>query len=156
MSKGSVCDGAGRDARGGGLPCSQCGVIAQAAHQPRRIILVDDDRDCLEEMAETLRRLGHMACSFPAPGKAIDYLGSNSCDILISDVHMQDMGGPQLALWVSVNRPGTRIILMSSAAIDGSVLHDDWKLLPKPAALSRIRCAIECPRPGASQDSPAS
>lgn len=153
---GCVGDGTGQDSPGGALACGFCGVIREGGHKPRRILVVDDDRDCLDEMVETLKRLGHMTCSFASPNEAIDCLGADTFDVLISDVHMQDMGGPQLALWVSVNRPGMRIVLMSSAAIDGSVLHDEWKLLPKPAPLPRIRCAIECPRPDTAPSGEAS
>lgn len=156
MNRGIIDHGTGQDWHDNGLPCGVCGIIANGPRQPRRILVVDDDSDCLEEMTEALKRLGHWTRSFASPNDAIEYLGTVTCDILVSDVHMQDMSGPELALWVSANRPGMRIILMSSAAIDDGALREGWKVLPKPAPLSRIHCAIECRSPGAPQSSPAS
>jgi len=64
--------------------------------QKQSIILVDDDEDLLEEIAENLQLAGHKVVTFQDPSDALEKIAPEHNGIIISDVRMPKMDGHAL------------------------------------------------------------
>ena len=73
-------------------------AVAPAPVEPRapRILVVDDERSMRELLAIVLRREGYEVLLADNGQAAIDLLGRESVDVLISDINMPDMSGVEV------------------------------------------------------------
>lgn len=65
-----------------------------------RILLVDDERDILDPVAEGLQRLGHSVDAFNDPEEALKAFKRDAYDIALLDVRMPKMNGFQLYRYI--------------------------------------------------------
>jgi DNA-binding NtrC family response regulator len=107
--------------------------------------LTEDDLDTLDERQELLTNMGFDVASATCGREAIRYLSANDCDVLLSDVNIPGMLGPQLAEWTRNNRPGVQVVLMSARPLSSASLHDDWRFLPKPLNVASLAAALAPP-----------
>jgi CheY-like chemotaxis protein len=120
----------------------------------RETVLVVEDEDAVREFAvESLQRHGYQVIAAPSGEEALKVASAHdgTIHLLLSDVVMPGMKGPELATRLRALRPGLRVLLMSGYAAD-VVTSDDLKdaaLVPKPfspASLSRaVRTALDLP-----------
>ena len=120
----------------------------------RETVLVAEDEDAVREFAvESLRRHGYHVIAAPSGEDALNVASTHdgTIHLLLSDVVMPGMKGPELAQRLRVIRPGLRVLLMSGYAAD-IVTADDLKdatLVAKPfspSSLSRaVRNALDLP-----------
>ena len=61
-----------------------------------QVLVVDDDDDAAQLMTEGLRKRGISARSVSSGAAALEYLSSNPCDVVVTDVHMAGMTGIEL------------------------------------------------------------
>jgi two-component system, cell cycle sensor histidine kinase and response regulator CckA len=98
----------------------------------RETILVVDDMDVvLKLVVAVLNRSKYHVLQAPSATEALriceDY------DLLLSDITMPDMSGPQLAAQVRKQRPTIRIIFMSGYPDGNSmILNHGWHFVRKP------------------------
>ncbi len=125
----------------------------RSAHET---VLVAEDEDGVRQLAvESLERRGYRVLSAPSGEEAMKLATSHdgTIHLLISDVVMPGMKGPELAEHLRRLRPGIRVLLMSGYAADVVTPNDlrDATLLSKPfspAALSKaVRSVLEVPLP---------
>jgi two-component system C4-dicarboxylate transport response regulator DctD len=64
--------------------------------QKQEIILVDDDTDLLEEIAENLELANHAVTTFSDPTVALEHINQGHDGIIISDVRMPNLDGHAL------------------------------------------------------------
>lgn len=64
-------------------------------------------------------------------------------DLLLSDVAMPGMGGPELAEELTRKQPALKVILMSGFSHAQVILQRGWKFVQKPFALREIKQKIE-------------
>ena len=117
-------------------------------------MLVAEDEDGVRQLAvESLERRGYHVLSAPSGEEALKLAAAHdgTIHLLISDVVMPGIKGPELADRLRQLRPGIRVLLMSGYAAD-IVTPDDLKeatLLSKPfspAALNKaVRSVLEVP-----------
>ena len=117
-------------------------------------VLVAEDEDAVREFAvESLQRHGYQVLAAPSGEEALKMASTHdgTIHLLLSDVVMPGMKGPELAKRLRALRPGLRVLLMSGYAAD-VVTADDLKdavLVSKPfspASLSRaVRNALDLP-----------
>lgn len=106
---------------------------ARALH----VLLVDDDTDVCEVIAAQLRSLG---CTVTAAGSGniALHIAHDYCmpiDVLLTDVEMPSMTGPELALRMRSVRPETMIVLMSGGSAGAMNAQDRLtrgRVLAKP------------------------
>ncbi len=60
------------------------------------IAVVDDDRSFLRSVGRLLRSLGYSVQTFGSAREFLDRCSGQRPDCLVLDVHMPDMGGPEL------------------------------------------------------------
>jgi hypothetical protein len=123
--------------------------------QPGRetVLVVEDEAAVRQFAVESLRRHGYQVLQSPSGEDALNVAGTfdETIHLLLTDVVMPGMKGPELAARLRLLRPGVRVVLMSGYAAD-IVTADDLKdaaLVPKPfspASLSRsVRNALDLP-----------
>jgi PAS domain S-box-containing protein len=109
----------------------------------QKILLVEDD-DSLRALTERiLYRNGYTVLSAATAAAARDLAGAtDDIDLLLSDVVMPDMHGPDLALMLCADRPSLRVIFMSGYAetvlAARNTLPDGAVLLNKPVSAHQL------------------
>jgi FixJ family two-component response regulator len=64
-------------------------------------------------------------------------------DLLVSDVTMPEMAGPELAEKLKTRRPRLKVILLSGYSHTEIVLQHGWKFIQKPFQVQELRGAVE-------------
>ena len=115
------------------------GSYAIAAPRGRETILLVEDEDVVRELArEALRDGGYTVLEARHPGEAllVAERQSGGFDLLLTDVVMPHMSGPELAQRLKDARPGLRVLFMSGytddAALRHGVLRSEVSFLQKP------------------------
>ncbi|MGH7295582.1 MAG: PAS domain S-box protein, partial [Polyangiaceae bacterium] len=130
-----------------------------AAAPPRgseTVLLVEDEPGVRAVALGILRRQGYEVLVARGPGDALHIAEAHPGEIhlLLTDVVMPEMGGPELARRVTEKRPDTRVLCMSGYTDDSIVRHGvlEYRVayLQKPfspATLGRkVREVLEAPR----------
>ena len=125
------------------------GASAPRAGRVGRVLVVDDNRDALQTLTETLRMAGHEVRDVIHPDEAIAAFGSFVPDVAILDIGLPAMDGYQLAAALRRAAPRWRGKLVAltgygreadraKAADAGFVMH-----LTKPADPAQLLEAID-------------
>ena len=127
---------------------------SESGETGRETVLVVEDEEAVRAFAvESLRRHGYQVLSASSGEEALSVAGAydGAIDLLLTDVVMPGMKGPELAQRLRALRPGLRVLLMSGYAADVVTSGDlkDAALVAKPfspASLSRtVRNALDVP-----------
>ncbi len=148
------------------LPPTTQSAAAAATSQERSpsrsceetILLVEDEEVLRDVTRRILSGAGYIVIVATDGLDALDVAAAHPghIDVLLSDVVMPQLNGPQLAERLLVERPSTRVLLMSGFAepiLDkGGHLGDGVTLIEKPfsgpALLSKLELVIERPNGG--------
>jgi CheY-like chemotaxis protein len=114
------------------------------ANRPATILLVDDELTDLDVGARMLRRQGYAvltAASGPEAMRAMEgHVGT--VDLLITDVRMPEMSGPDLALSLSPRYPNLRVLFCSGFVDDPRLRdyigHTGVHFLGKPYSIAQL------------------
>src|SRR5947209_182539 len=105
-------------------------------HGPRRItVLVADDETMLQKMlCDVLAAHGFHVLSADNGKEALDAAAqySENIDLLLSDVQMPVMTGPDLARQLQILRPELKVMLISAYPLGELVLDRGWRFVQKP------------------------
>ena len=108
---------------------------AQFRNTPETILVVDDDESVLKVVVAVLKNARFTVLSATDGPKAIELAGKHDglIDLLLSDVDMPAMSGPDLGEALKVTRPHMHVMLMSGGA-NGNllVLNYGWAFIQKP------------------------
>jgi signal transduction histidine kinase/CheY-like chemotaxis protein len=130
--------------------------VTDAAPPGRETVLIVEDEAAVRQFAvESLQRQGYFVLVASSGEDALSIANAydGTIHLLLTDVVMPGMKGPELASRLRAMRPGMRVVLMSGYAADVVTDGDlaDAALLPKPfspAALARaVRTALDSPVP---------
>ena len=123
-----------------------------------RILLVEDEPVLLEIAQRVLVRAGFEVTAAAGPGEAIiaAETGPEPFDLLLTDVVMPGMRGPELARRLRNSRPGLRVLLASGYAeeIVDSDRHED-PLLAKPFSPETLLAAVDAVMGPADPEEPS-
>lgn len=112
-----------------------------------KLLLVDDDRQVLESMADWLRDQGYELDAAASYQDAAAKLGHKDYDLLISDIRMEGGDGFKLLGHCRKNHPETTVILMTGygtgdMAVD-AINDGAFDFLTKPLIDEELEMAIE-------------
>src|SRR4051812_31711168 len=79
---------------------------------PFHILLVEDDAAVRDAVAQALREEGYEVATATDGREAIARMEPET-DLVIADLVMPHVDGRELLRWVTQNRPGTQVILMT-------------------------------------------
>ncbi|HLK65720.1 MAG TPA: response regulator [Bryobacteraceae bacterium] len=112
---------------------------------PETILVVEDVAIVLRVVTKILKRAGFTVLSASTSSEASDFVANfpGPIQLLISDVEMPDIPGPDLAIKLRTIRPELRVILMSGHA-DGAllVLNYGWHFMRKPFLASLLVATV--------------
>jgi two-component system cell cycle sensor histidine kinase/response regulator CckA len=119
------------------------------------ILVVEDQLPVLEVVRRTLTRVGFEVTACRRPQEALEVLEQRGTrfDLLLSDVVMPEMSGPQLASIVRERTPGTLVLFMSGYSGEHLMRElnalDDVGFLKKPFRphdlVDKINAILEAP-----------
>lgn len=132
------------------LVLPEAAAVARSRDAGAATILVVEDNGMVREMVrEMLEGIGYTIITAVDPHSAIELLAGSSAriDLLVSDVVMPGMSGPELYEQLVVQIPSLKVVYISgypiNPSIRGGTLEDEVNYLQKPftaeALLERIR-----------------
>ena len=116
------------------------------------LLVVDDDDAVRRFIVKTLRRGGYDVLEAAGPGDALLEVEARggAIDLLLTDVAMPRMTGPQLIDRLKAKHPELPVLLMSGYASDRSTVPPGARILQKPITPSDLLSAVAqamSPRP---------
>jgi signal transduction histidine kinase/CheY-like chemotaxis protein len=126
-------------------------------------VLVAEDEDGVRELTlETLKRRGYRVLTAASGEDAIKLASAydGTIHLLISDVVMPGMKGPELAVRLRAMRPGIKVLFVSGYAADVVTPNDlrEASLLSKPfspaALIKAVRASLDVPLSSAPASQP--
>jgi CheY-like chemotaxis protein len=101
---------------------------------PPTLLVVEDERPLRDLLVKVLGREGYTVRTAATAEEALEIVRRDPIDLLLTDVMLPGMSGPQLARVIRANSPGTRIVFMSGYT--GALLTEqdlaDAAFLQKP------------------------
>jgi hypothetical protein len=131
-------------AEAGMVPGSSGGEPAGARVAQRVVLLVDDEPALLEMARRMLVKGGYRVLEASDPRTALEICRAegDSIDVLLTDVVMPGMSGPELAREVQALRPGIAVLFMSGFA-GGHPDANQQLLLKKPFTPEQLLEALQ-------------
>lgn len=90
-------------------------VTVSLTARPNTVLLVEDETIVRELVREILERDGYRVISAPTPADALDAsrAADDSIDLLLTDIVMPGMSGPEVAETLAESREGLKVLYMS-------------------------------------------
>jgi len=110
----------------------------------RSALIVDDESLIAMAIAEYCRDLGAEAIAVFDPLQALEILGQRpEIEVLITDVRMPGMNGPELMRRARAARPDLAVLFITGFAAEGDLADaGDWPVLRKPFDLGALGPAL--------------
>jgi PAS domain S-box-containing protein len=128
------------------LPPPARHLAAESARTADKVLVVDDEAAVRAVTARMLRESGYVVVEAGSGVEALDRIGSDAADttIVITDVVMPSMSGPELAGALRTSRPDIKVLLMSGYAHGELGLDDPRRstLLAKPFDEEQLIAAV--------------
>jgi CheY-like chemotaxis protein len=122
-------------------------LVAAGAAQPgsKLILLAEDEPMVRNLMQRLLHSWGYAVFSARNGREAMEIAEEHKgpIDLLVSDVTMPEMDGPELAEKLNTKRPRLRVILLSGYSHTEIVLQRGWRFIQKPFQMQELRTAVE-------------
>lgn len=128
----------GVDARDSPLPAPRARRV-RSPQRGQRIVVVDDEADIVDILAEALRADGYVAETFTHPVRACEYILASPPALVVTDLYMPYLSGAELVTQVRAVFSSLPIIIMSASAnIRGLALVPAQGFLGKPFDLDEL------------------
>jgi two-component system cell cycle sensor histidine kinase/response regulator CckA len=109
----------------------------------KTVLLVDDDASVRAVVSRNLKGHYHVLIArngLEALQRAREFAGE--IHVLLTDFQLGGMNGLELATEFAVQRPKTKVLLMSGFTDGILALHEGWHFLPKPFVGSQLHALI--------------
>lgn len=107
-----------------------------------QVMLIDDEKDCMESLAAALEPTGYRTETFSSPIEALSAYAKEKYDVVITDMRMPLMTGTQVLRILRRMNPSARVILLTGYADDETVaasLQDGaFAFLTKPVDIAEL------------------
>ena len=137
---------------GGGEPQPDAKPSSGATHGRETVLLVEDQPQVRELTASILKGLGYSVLEAPGGSEALAVAAGHpgAIDILVSDVVMPGMSGPQLAKQLRAVRPSVKVLYVSGyvtveqagEVLAGDNVHQLSKPFTPAALAAKVREAL--------------
>ncbi len=130
-----------------GAALAETGVRAPDAGQQATILVVEDDQHIRELLTMVLEDSGYQVLIAADGRAALDVMEGNGrkIDLLLTDIVMPEIGGPELADRLLASNPGLRVVFMSGYSeemISSRLVTQDRVLLEKPFSLPDLLAQV--------------
>lgn len=118
---------------------------AQPEAGPAVVLVVDDDPAVLGTTADLLNNIGYVVLQAIGGAPALKLLESEPVNLLLTDIVMAPMSGPELARRVEELRPGLPVVFISGYAGAAGLAGDvaKYRLIRKPFEGNELHRQIE-------------
>jgi len=110
------------------------------------VLLVDDDPKVRSSIRGLLEKLGYRVVEAADADSALALITSSSTptDLVLTDIVLKGMSGRELAVRLSIEHPGVRLLLMSGYSADKMQLKEGEaaKFLHKPISLEALAARV--------------
>ena len=111
------------------------------------ILVVEDDADLRDVIADTLTLAGYRVAQVDSGETALEFLGANPCDLVISDVNMPGIDGYQLLRRIATELPQLPVLIMTaygsiSNAVE-AIRNGAVDFMEKPFTTERLMAIVE-------------
>jgi CheY-like chemotaxis protein len=132
------------------LPCVELGTHAAQPQTPSEcearadaltVLVVDDERDVRETLADMVKALGHEVTAADGGGAALAALESGSFDLVFTDLSMPEMDGWEVAREVRRRSPRTRVVVVTGYGKDAARTPQDAPadaVIAKPFGFAQV------------------
>ncbi len=111
------------------------------------VLVVDDDAGMRDMLAARLTTRGFRVLTCGSGAEAIEALGREDLDVVVSDINMKAMDGVELCTRVLAQRPQVPVILITAfGSMDlaiQAIRAGAYDFLPKPFEIDQLALAIE-------------
>jgi DNA-binding response OmpR family regulator len=115
--------------------------------RPRRIIIVDDDRDLAESLAELLELRGFEVELAHSGEEGVTKFRAGAFDMVFMDVQMPGMNGLEAFLECRKANPAARVMMMTGFSVETvlreAVANGALGVLHKPFAVTELLAVLE-------------
>ena len=109
-----------------------------------RVLVVEDDEASQAALCEMLKLYGYLATGVATAKQALAFLEKSAPDVLITDVHLPDLEGTELARQAVALHPGLWIVFASGDVVLPEDTHGfAWTALRKPFTSSQLLAALD-------------
>ncbi len=112
-----------------------------------RILIVDDEPSIRKVLSAQLRRIGHDVVVAQDGAAAIERMGSERFDVVVTDLKMPLVDGMEVLRWASEHRPGLPVILITAhGTVDSAVealKRGAFDYVTKPFDRDEVQRAID-------------
>lgn len=121
--------------------------LSAARGEGQRVLIIEDEPAVRILVREVLEELQYEAVEFADPLAAVPYLASDErIDLMISDVGLPGMNGPELAKTARAHRPHLPILFITgyveNAAVRSGFLASNMSMLTKPFSLDDLAAKV--------------
>jgi len=119
-------------------------AATETASEALHILVVEDDPRVLTATVEAVEELGHRAVACNDPRDAATLVEKHGFDLILSDVLMPDLTGPELVAELKQRWPDLAVLFVTGFAGDASEVaaFGDHDVLRKPFTLTQLDQAI--------------
>ena len=118
-------------------------IGAPEPRRARRILVVNDEPAVREALVDTLEPLGYEVRVAASGEEALAAVGDPRLDLVLLDMKMPGLDGPDVLEHVERERPGLRVVMISSeGSVDAAVTsmkHGALDVLQKPFSADAVR-----------------
>ena len=115
-------------------------IPPRIAPKTRRILVVDDEKEVREILAEALQDFGYGVVTAASGEEALPVLNNGRIiDLVITDVRMPGMSGPELADEIRQRWPGVKVVLISGYFLPQAVQQ---RFLKKPFHMKELASIV--------------
>lgn len=112
-----------------------------------RILVVDDDKDFAESLAEALELQGHNVEAVYSGEQGVESFKKRDYDIAFMDVKMPGKNGVASFMEIKQDKPDVRVIMMTGYSVvqllDQAVHNGAWGVLYKPLDMDQVNQLLE-------------
>jgi len=114
---------------------------------PVTILVVDDEADHAEAMAESLERIGHSCLVATSGREGLRMIEENNPDIILTDLKMDDVSGMEILQAAREKLPDSQVIMITAFPdVDSAVSAMEQGALTylrKPVHVKEVRTVVE-------------
>jgi putative nucleotidyltransferase with HDIG domain len=112
-----------------------------------RVLVVDDNASLLKFLVSAFSANGCMVTQAAAAEEALQHIGGQPFDLVVSDIKMPGLSGLDLLRAVKGKQPATPVVLITGApSVNSAVFglrHGAYDYLPKPFSIKEIQQLLE-------------
>lgn len=112
-----------------------------------KIMMIDDERDCMESLVAALEPAGYLTKMFASPAEAIADYARGPFDVVITDMRMPRMNGIQVLRVLRKMDPDARVIIMTgygdAETAIAAVNNGAYAFFAKPVDLGELMEVLE-------------